>query len=540
MSRLPFLPRRAALGLAGAAALPRFAIGQSDTRPSITVAVQKISNSNTLEPLREQSNPGQRVFSLYGETLIDIDWLGSLGLQPRLAESWRRIDDRTLEMTLRQGVKFHNGATMTVEDVAFTFSQERMWTGATAGQPAFLTSNTAGANTKLPPQEVPVMARSSFPAFERIEIVNAHTVRFVNKTPDPTLEGRMTRNTATIYSQRAWNEAPSWLDWARKTIATGPYRIRDYRPDVELVFEAHDEYWGGRPPLKTIRLIEVPETSSRTNGLLAGDYDFACDLPPDQIGTIDRSTRHHVVGGPIANIRLTAFDKHHAVLANPLVRRAMSHSVDRKAIVDALWYGRTNVPEGLQWPFFGPMLLADYKGPEFDLKLAADLLKQAGYKGEEIPYQSLNNYYTNQTATAQVLTEGWRLAGLNVVIEMKENFGQVLAPGPRRGICDNSVSAWFPDPVSALALYGPGGQVWQTGQWKNDEAATTLTALQTEMDLAKRRVLYRRMLTLTEREDPAYIMLHQNGTFTGKRRDTGWKAAASFVMDFRATNWARG
>lgn len=51
-----------------------------------------------------------------------------------------------------------------------------------------------------------------------------------------------------------------------------------------LVLEAHDEYWGGRPPLKQIRFIEVPEVTSRINGLLSGEYQFACDIPPDQIG----------------------------------------------------------------------------------------------------------------------------------------------------------------------------------------------------------------------------------------------------------------
>ncbi len=53
------LSRRIVLGLAGAAAVPRFAIGQADNRPSLTIAVQKISTSNTLEPMREQSNVGR-------------------------------------------------------------------------------------------------------------------------------------------------------------------------------------------------------------------------------------------------------------------------------------------------------------------------------------------------------------------------------------------------------------------------------------------------------------------------------------------------
>jgi peptide/nickel transport system substrate-binding protein len=81
------LSRRYALGLAGTLALPRFAIAQGDSRPSITVAVQKISTSNTLEPMREQSNVGQRVFYTFAETLTDHAWTGDLSLQPGLAAS---------------------------------------------------------------------------------------------------------------------------------------------------------------------------------------------------------------------------------------------------------------------------------------------------------------------------------------------------------------------------------------------------------------------------------------------------------------------
>src|SRR5215813_5773040 len=108
-----FLRRRrvvTATGLAlASAALPRFAIGQSDNRPSIAMAVQQISNTASLEPLREQSNVGSRTFSFIFETLIMQNLLGQLEQVPGLAESWRRLDQRTVELALRKGVKFHNG-----------------------------------------------------------------------------------------------------------------------------------------------------------------------------------------------------------------------------------------------------------------------------------------------------------------------------------------------------------------------------------------------------------------------------------------------
>src|SRR3954453_6635864 len=95
---------------AGTLLLPRFAIGQADNRPTITIAVQKVTNSNTLDVLGEQSNVGERVFfsSLWGG-LIGKNWGGNLETVPGLATEWRRIDDQTVELKLRPRVKFHNG-----------------------------------------------------------------------------------------------------------------------------------------------------------------------------------------------------------------------------------------------------------------------------------------------------------------------------------------------------------------------------------------------------------------------------------------------
>jgi peptide/nickel transport system substrate-binding protein len=535
------IQRRHILGAtAGAALLPRFAIAQNaapDTRPSITVAVQIVSISGTLEPMREQSNVGFRIMPSFSEPLIGIDWTRTQRAEAVLATSWRRIDAKTLELTLRDDVRMHDGRVMEAEDVAFTFSNERMWTGLPADTRGLFVSTTAGGAGKTPPPEAAAISRAHFPNFERMEVVDRRTVRFVNSVPDVTLEGRLTRTTGAIFSRAAFAQAATWLDWARKPVGTGPYRVASFRPGQDLVLEAHDEYWGGRPPLKRIRFVEVPDVASRVAGLQAGDYDFICDLPPDQIQGIERSARHHVVGGPINNNRLIVWDKTHPVLANPLVRRAMSHSIDRQSIVDSLWGGRTAVPRGLQWEVYGDMYLADWEAPRFDLAEARRLLREANYRGEPIPYQLLNNYYTLQVASSQILVEGWRQAGLNVQIEMKENWGQIIGRFEGRGLCDNSNTAVFNDPVAPMSVYAPGGQTWASGQWQNDEAPRLMDALQTESDLTKRRDTFRRLLTLTEREDPAYTVLFQTANFTGKRKDLPWQASKSFVMDFSARNW---
>jgi len=537
------LRRRALLAAPALLALPRFAIAQSDQRPSITIAVQKVVNSNTLDVLREQSNVGERVFfSSLWEGLISRDWLGQLDAVPGLATEWRRVSDSVVELTLRQGVRFHNGDEMTAEDVAFTYSPDRMFgnTQATAHGRTIAVGETAPVprpGKELPP-EVPAVARRAWPALERVEAVDRYTVRFHNATPDVTLEGRISRYGSEIMNRRSFEEAANWLEWARKPVTTGPYMVADFRPDDSLTLVAHDQYWGGRPPLKQIRFVEVPEVSSRINGLLSGEYHFACDMPPDQIPGIEQNAAFEVQGGTILNHRLTVFDKNHAVLRDPRIRRAITHAMDREAIVESLWAGRTTVPKGLQWPYYADMFLADWSVPAYDPAEAKRLLREANYKGDPIPYRLLNNYYTNQVATAQVLVEMWSQVGLNVQIEMKENWTQIMERTPTRAVRDWSNSAPFNDPVSSLvAQHGPNGQQQQIGEYANEELNRLCVELETSTDRARRRKVFHRLLEIAEREDPAYTVIHQNATFTAKRKDVKWKASPAFAMDFRSGNW---
>lgn len=533
------LTRRGALAAAGAATLPRFAVGQgatgTDARPSLTVAVQKISNSNTLETPREQSNVGFRLSGLYAEPLIDTDWTGDLRPVPGLATAWRRLDDRTVEFDLREGVRFHDGTAMTAEDVVFSFGERLFGTQGATG--AGRTSILAGTTGKEPPAEVVAVSRRTFPGLDRVEVAGPNTVRFRTARPDITLEGRIAQNLGVVLSRNAFAAADNWLAWARRPVGTGPYRIADYRPDHSLTFEAHDAYWGGRPPVRRLRFLEVPEVSGRINALFSGEADFACDIPPDSITVVERDRRFEVLGSPINNIRIMGFDKTHPVLADARVRRAMTHAVDRRAIVDALWAGRTQVPRGVQLENYGAMYLADWDNPRFDPAEARRLLREAGYRGQPIPYRLLNNYYVNQVSNAQILLEMWRAVGLNVQVEMRENFTQVTERTPGRGVRDWSNTSLFGDPVAGLLRsFGPGSEATLNGEWTNEEFDGVAEALTAATDVPRRRAHFRRLLEIVEREDPGLLVLHQAASFTAKRRDIAWRASKGWAMDFRSHN----
>ncbi len=518
----------------------------ADSRPVLRIAVQQIANSGALDPLREQSNVGTRVLPMIYAGLVELDTIGDLSARPAIAESWKRIDDRTLEFKLRPGVKFHNGDVVTVEDIAFSFGPQRMFgntqasLGPAAAKPASNPTQAtpaAFASGPTPPPVVVAVARNIWPSLIGVEIIDDKTVRLVNALPDLTLEGRLARLGSEIISKKAYLAAKDWNAWAQQPISAGPFKVKELKQDQYLVLVAHDDYFGGKPTVKEIRYTVVPEVSSRINGLVTGQYDFVTDIPPDQFKIIQNNPKFEVTGGPVLNHRLLVFDKNHPVLANPKIRQAMTHAIDRKAIVDALWGGRTSIPAGLQWEFYADMFISDWAVPKYDVALAKKLLKEAGYKGEAIHFRTMNNYYTNQTQTDQIMLEMWRAVGLNVQMQMAENWTQIFEKGPTRGIRGWSNSAPFSDPVSSMVnQHGPQGQQQRMGEWSNAEFNTLSNVLVTSVDPKERRQAFARMLEIAEREDPAYTVLHRTAVFYAKRKDITWKPSQNFLMDFRASN----
>lgn len=515
----------------------------ADGKRIVRIAASGLTINGTLATLREQSNVGRRILPSILEPVIATDVLGDLGLESGIAESWKRISDKVLEVKLREGVLFHNGDEMTAEDVAFSFSPQVMFgdTQPNRGEGAKTIkaddhARTQTTGTQCPP-EVAAVGRRLWPSLEEVKVIDKYTVQFINAVADSTLEGRLTRMGCDVINKRNYLEAGDWHAWAAAPVGTGPYKVREHKTGQHLILERHDQYWGGAAEVDEVHFYEVPELASRINGMLAGEYDFATDIPTDQVQTVEGSGQLEFVGGPIINHQITCFDKAHPVLQDPRVRLALSHAIDRQMIVDMMWDGRTVVPKGLQFDFYGPMLVADHSAPEYNPEKSKQLLKEAGYDGEVIPYRVLNNYYTGQVQKAQIMAEMWRAVGVNIDIQMVENWSQVYDQSSPRGIRDWSNSAGFNDPVSSLVQqHGPNGQQQQIGEWSNDEFNRLSAVLENSTDPDERKKTFARMLEIAEYEDPAFMVVHQTAAFYAKRKDIDWEWSPTFYMDFRKGN----
>ena len=243
---------------------------------------------------------------------------------PGLAESWKRIDERTVEFTLRKGVKFHNGDEMTADDVVFTFSRERMFgprlrhqleqDAVHLGAERAIGSRARSCRRRCSPSPSACSPRSR-------RSRRSTSTRCASSTARPTSPSKAASAAWAATSSRAapsTRPRPGSTGRARRS-ATGPYKVREFVPDQSLMMDAHDDYWGGRPPLKSVRLVVVPEVASRINGLLAGQYDFICDVPPDQIPGIAKNAKFEVLGSTHRQ------PPHHGVRQEPSAARRSAH-----------------------------------------------------------------------------------------------------------------------------------------------------------------------------------------------------------------------
>lgn len=477
----------------------------------LVIAVQE--NPPQLSPVMIARNVAYRVLYNAYDTLLEIDYADDFDVTPGLATAWRRIDDRTIELDLRQGVKFHNGAEMTVEDVVFTFGAGHVGEGT----PAFETS------------------RAYLGTIEVAEAVDEDTVRIRTVAPDPILELRLASWMTQIVSKEAFEAAGSYEEWLRAPVGTGPYKITEFIPDERLVLEAHDDYWQGAPEIDRLVFQVVPELAARIAGLAAGDFDIITEVTPDQIGTIEAIDGVTVVGGPVLTPRSVNFDMENPVLQDVRIRRALSLAIDRQLIVDTLWDGRVSVPNGHQFPAFGALYDPDRVELVYDPDQARELVQAAGYDGTAIPYRILPNYYPAQLQTAEVIAQMWRDVGLNIDLQVKENFGQVYQDPS--GIGDVSDPALFPDPLASVwRLYGPNGWSAKQNSWSNERFNELGQILATSTDTEARRAAFQEMLDIYHHEDPPATILYTLGQFYGISEAVDWTPYPAAFMDFRARN----
>jgi peptide/nickel transport system substrate-binding protein len=280
--------------------------------------------------------------------------------KPSLATAWKWVDDKTLELDLRQGVKFHNGEPFDADDVVYTIN--------------FVTN-----------PDNKVTAASNVTWIAKAEKVEPYKVRLVLKKPFPAaLE--FLAGPIPIYPNEYYAAVgPKGMN--EKPVGTGPYKVTEHQPGRLVRFERNKDYFKDSPkPQPTIEKLElrlIPDRDTQAAELMAGGLDWTYNVQADQAEKLKTLPNLDATAGETMRIAFLHFnpsDKSPVpAMRDVRVRRAISHAIDREEILKNIVGGGGRVINVHCFPTqFG---CDDSQAPRYayDPAKAKALLAEAGF-----------------------------------------------------------------------------------------------------------------------------------------------------------------
>ncbi len=433
---------------------------------------------------------------------------GGTALEPKLATRWTVSPDaKTFTFFLREGVQFHTTPYFTptrefnADDVLFTFGR------FTQAKHPF---NVAFPTLFIYPQNLGLGN-----LIEKMEKLDAHTVRFTLRRPNVTFLSYFAMTFAGIHSaeygeQLLRNNKAQSINNA--PIGTGPYRFKSYKKDDVVRMEAHPAYWGS--PQRTDKLIVAiaREPNVRIQKLLSGECHITTPMRDNDIATIEG--RRNVVVKKIQalNISYLSFNMKRGPTAKREVREALDIAVDRGAIFKALF------PRGdaMQAVSAFPPAIPGYNHQlknEFNPERAKELLAKAGFPHGfaldlwALPVVRPTN--PNGQLMAQIIQQDWAKIGVQAQIKTYE-WGEYLKRA-KNGEHDVYMSGWAGDSGDPDDFLTPNLSCASSAngvKFCNAEFDKLLEEGRAETDVAKRMQIYEKAQAIFKRERPWITMAH--------------------------------
>jgi len=389
-------------------------------------------------------------------------------MSPCLAESWTASPDGlAYEFVLRKGVRFHDGSSVTADDVKFSFERYH------------------GAGAKTLKDHVAA-----------VDVVDPYRVRFRLKRPWPDF---MTFY-ATPATGAAWIVPRKYVEkvgddgFKKAPVGAGPYKVASFKPGVELVLEANEQYWRKTPSVKTLVLRSVPDDSTRLAMLKRGEADIAYVfrgvLAEELRRTPGVTLKPYYLALPLWYVFTEQWDPK-SPWADRRVRLAANLAIDRQAVNQAETLGLSKVtasiiPQNFEFSWPAPLY-------SYDPKKARQLLAEAGYP---------NGFDAGTIAAdlanasfAEAVVSYFGAVGIRVTIRPLERaaFFKEYADKRLKHIIQ-STSAAFGSAATRLDAFVAAGGLFTYGTYPDIEGL--IREQSTEMDRGKREAILHRIQQL--------------------------------------------
>jgi len=286
-------------------------------------------------------------------------WDRELNVVPELAESYEMPNDTTIVITLRQGVKWHNGDELTSEDVKFSYDR--------------ILNPEIGAN-----------AHGAFLGIV-VEAPDDYTVKLTLPAPDASVFNALARTDASIINKK-WVEGGADLNL--EMMGTGPFKYKDREVNISFEVERFDDYWDQPLPyLDGIKFIPYPDETAKITALRTGVIDMTDYIPWRHMNTIEKEAEEGKLkfySGRHALFMLLYMNPSAPPFDDKRVRQAVSWAFDRETYGASTFFGRGEALTGS----FIPKIFLGYDASldgtyGYDPEKAKSLLEEVGWRDED-------------------------------------------------------------------------------------------------------------------------------------------------------------
>lgn len=370
MSRRAFLALSSGAALASTLGMITTASGQG-TIDEITWSLSRVPE--TLFVPHAWSSSCGVIMSLVQEGLLLFG--DNLAMVPGPAESWELTDPTTAVYHLRSGVTFSDGSPLTADDVVATVK--------------FHLSPDSDSQVT-----------SFYSSVASVEATDPATVTLKLKSPDAQFQYWAAVMAGFLFKKDQLSNhdlgTPDLLP-----LGTGPYKLVEFVPAERVVLEARDDYWGGKPVIKKITIVAIPDEQARILAMQNGDIDGTFNVALSNVDQWKSLGNVNVITAPSLGVYLLTLDQSAAPFNDIHVRKAVSFAIDREGLVKALAKGNgepataLNPPEmwaGIMSPDEVRNFYATLPTYRFDLEKAKAELKQSNHPdGFEVSVPSSNS-----------------------------------------------------------------------------------------------------------------------------------------------------
>jgi peptide/nickel transport system substrate-binding protein len=366
LSRRGFLRRGAVVGMSstmmgmilqacGANSISSSSASSGTAKVGGTLKLALLAPGAAINPLTT-NDTGNVMLTQTGEYLIFDNNL-ELRLVPMLATSWSHNGNGTVwTFKLRQGVKFHNGAPMTADDVVYTFQQNSDPKNAANALSSFQGVLTPSGVVK----------------------VDSHTVEFHLESPNgnfPYLVSSDNYNTIIV------PKGTDFSKWASTFVGTGGFKLQSYTQNVGASFVRNPDWWGGKTYLDGTNFAFYSSAGPQVLALQGGQVDVIVQFAASSGQALFNNPAYTIVHYPASVHRELSLRNDRPPFNDPRVRRAVALTLDRPAMISSLLKGYGQL--GNDSPFAPQFVSRDPSVPQRQRNVAQakQLMAAAGHQG---------------------------------------------------------------------------------------------------------------------------------------------------------------